>query len=217
MNSPDEEIFSLSKVSKVARRDNSTPFVIMYHGSLVERHGLELAVKALAKLGDIVPNAELRIFGNRTPYLEQVLDLARSAGLSDAIHYLGPKDLSQIAMAIRNCDIGIIPNQKNTFTELNMPTRIFEFLSQGKLVIAPRTMGILDYFTPKDLLFFELGDADDLAAKIAYAFRNPDEMVKLVERGQEVYRLHRWSVEQVRFVDLVDKVLRSARGITVHA
>jgi hypothetical protein len=62
-----------------------------------------------------------------------------------------------------------------------------------------------------------LGDADDLAAKIAYAFRNPDEMVKLVERGQEVYRLHRWSVEQVRFVDLVDKVLRSARGITVHA
>ncbi|HXM02292.1 MAG TPA: glycosyltransferase, partial [Chthoniobacterales bacterium] len=72
MNSPDEEIFSLSEVSKVARREDSTPFVIMYHGSLVERHGLELAVKALAKLGDIVPNAELRIFGNRTPYLEQV-------------------------------------------------------------------------------------------------------------------------------------------------
>lgn len=219
MNSPDEEIFPLQEVSKAVTvdRDPSKPFVIMYHGSLVERHGLDVAVRALAKLKGVIPNPELRIFGSRTPYLDQVLDVGRSAGLSEAIRYMGPKNLEQIAMAVRNCDIGIIPNRKSSFTELNMPTRIFEFLSQGKPVIAPRTSGILDYFTPQDLLFFELGDADDLAAKLAYAFRYREEMVRLVERGQTVYRAHQWPRERLRFINLVAKLLGSSRAVPVHS
>ena len=37
--------------------DASKPFVIMYHGSLVERHGLDLAVIALGKIRESIPNA----------------------------------------------------------------------------------------------------------------------------------------------------------------
>jgi glycosyltransferase involved in cell wall biosynthesis len=218
MNSPDEEIFSDREASKTPRQeDNSKRFVIMYHGSLVERHGLDLAIKALAMLRDVIPQAELRIFGKRTPYLDQVLAFGRSSGLSEVIQYLGPKNLEQIAIAIRDCDIGIIPNRKSRFTELNMPTRIFEFLSQGKPVIAPRTPGISDYFTPDELLLFELGNAEDLAKKIAYAFRNPEEMVGLIERGQEIYRRHKWSVERLRFVSLVENLLSAAKRSAVHS
>jgi hypothetical protein len=54
-----------------------------------------------------------------------------------------------------------------------MPTRIFEFLSQGKPVIAARTLGVLDYFAPAELVLFEAGDAGDLAAKIKYVFEHP--------------------------------------------
>jgi glycosyltransferase involved in cell wall biosynthesis len=74
----------------------------------------------------------------------------------------------------------------------NTPTRIFEYLSQGKPVIAPKARGIMDYFGPQDLVFFELGDADDLAAKMQYVFRHPEQIVRIVERGQEVYRSHKW-------------------------
>ncbi len=50
MNSPDEKIFSYreAKPSPRARSgDPAKPFVVMYHGSLVERNGLDLAVEAL--------------------------------------------------------------------------------------------------------------------------------------------------------------------------
>jgi glycosyltransferase involved in cell wall biosynthesis len=57
-------------------------------------------------------------------------------------------------------------------------------LSQGKPVIAPRTPGILDYFGAEDLVFFELGDADDLAAKLEYVFRHPQELIRFIDRGQ---------------------------------
>jgi glycosyltransferase involved in cell wall biosynthesis len=130
--------------------------------------------------------------------------------LSEAVRYLGSRNLEGIAEAIGECDVGIIPNRRSIFTEINTPTRIFEFLSQGKPVIAPRVPGVLDYFGPQELVFFELGDADDLAAKMEYVFRHPEEMVGIVELGQQVYRAHRWSSERLRFVGLVSRLLKVA-------
>jgi glycosyltransferase involved in cell wall biosynthesis len=219
MNAPDEGIFRFREASKQisGARDSSKPFVIMYHGSLVERHGLDLAVTALRKIRHSIPNAELRIYGRNTPFLEQVMDSVRDSELEQAIRYLGPKKLEEIAQAIGECDVGIIPNRRSIFTELNTPTRIFEYLSQGKPVIAPKAPGILDYFGPHELVLFELGDADDLAAKIEYVSTHPEEMLRMVQRGQRVYRLHTWSSECSRFVDLakglLEKTERERAGV----
>jgi glycosyltransferase involved in cell wall biosynthesis len=211
MNSPDEEIFEYDESSRQpsATRESSKQFVMMYHGSLVERHGLDLAVSAVGKVREKIPGAELRIYGCRTPFLERVMDSVRKLELSDAIRYLGPMNLEKIPAAIRECHVGVIPNRRSVFTEINMPTRIFEFLSQGKPVIAPQTSGIQDYFGPQELVLFELGNADDLAAKMEYVFEHPEETATMVELGQKVYRAHKWSGEQARFISLVDGLLNS--------
>ncbi|HSZ79039.1 MAG TPA: glycosyltransferase family 4 protein [Chthoniobacterales bacterium] len=209
MNSPDEEIFQYQKpfrqVSTV--RDGSKPFVMMYHGSLVERHGVDLAVAAVGKIRLKIPGAELRIYGRSTPFLEGVLDLVRKSKLSDAVRYLGPMKLEQIPAAIRECDVGVVPNRRSAFTEINMPTRIFEYLSQGKPVIAPQTPGIQDYFSPQELVLFDLGKTEDLAAKMEYVFEHPEEMLRMVELGQRVYQDHQWTGERERFVKLVEELL----------
>jgi glycosyltransferase involved in cell wall biosynthesis len=209
MNSPDEEIFQGQEPFRQESnaRDAAKPFVIMYHGSLVERHGVDLAVTAVGNLRLKIPGVELRIYGRSTPFLERVLDSVRKSELSDAVRYLGPMKLEQIPAAIRECDVGVIPNRRSAFTEINMPTRIFEYLSQGKPVIAPQTPGIQDYFGPRELVLFDLGKAEDLAAKMEYVFEHPEEMVRMTERGQKVYRDHRWTGEQERLIKLVEGLL----------
>jgi glycosyltransferase involved in cell wall biosynthesis len=209
MNSPDEEIFRYCEPARdaVAARDPSKPFVIMYHGSLVERHGLDLAVAALNKAKETIPGAELRIYGRGTPFLDQVMDSVRKSNLTEAVRYLGPMRLEQIPDAISECDIGVIPNRRSAFTELNMPTRIFEYLSQGKPVIAPCTPGILDYFGPEEIVLCELGSIDDLAAKMEYAFAHPVEVATMVERGQKIYRAHAWRGERPHLINIVDQLL----------
>jgi hypothetical protein len=67
----------------------------------------------------------------------------------------------------------------------------------------------MDYFGPQNLVFFELGDGDDLAAQMEYIYRHPEEMVSVVERGQEVYRSHVWSHQRLRFVNLVAMLLEA--------
>jgi glycosyltransferase involved in cell wall biosynthesis len=211
MNSPDEEIFQFKAAATTppAATDAARPFVIMYHGSIVERHGLDLAVTAVARVRRTFPGVQLHIYGRRTPFLDQVLASVQEANLSDAVRYLGPKNLEQIVAAIAESDVGIIPNRRSIFTEINTPTRIFEYLSQARPVIAPRAPGITDYFGPEDLVFFELGDAVDLADKIEYLIRHPAETLHTVRRGQQIYLSHNWSRERLRLLGTIARLLRA--------
>jgi glycosyltransferase involved in cell wall biosynthesis len=211
MNAPDEGIFKFRAFESSGTRDRRAPFIIMCHGSIVERHGLDLAVQALRLVKENIPCAQLRIYGASTPFLESVMKSVRETGLQDSVHYLGSKPLESIAQAIAECDVGIIPNRRSIFTELNTPTRIFEYLAMGKAVIAPRAPGITDYFGPDDLVFFELGDAADLARAIQFAFSESDKIKEIVTRGQAVYLKHSWAREKEAFVGRVDELLQKHR------
>jgi glycosyltransferase involved in cell wall biosynthesis len=210
MNSPDGEIFPYraARSYPVSEGASGKPFMIMYHGSLVERNGLDLAVDALALVRKTVPSVELRVYGRSTPFLERVMEKARSIGLKDCIRYLGPRRLEELVQEIENCDVGVIPNQRNRFTDINTPTRIFEYLALGKPVIAPRTPGIQDYFDPESLLFFEAGDAEKLAAKIEYVYSHSRQAIEIAERGQEIYLAHTWQQERQTLVKLVSGLLK---------
>ncbi len=209
MNAPDEEIFPFREPDSQAYENQARNdrFVIMYHGSLVERNGLDLAVEALARVREAIPTAELRVYGPNSPFLERVMDMARDKGLQEAVRYLGPRRLEDLVREIEGCDVGVIPNQRNSFTEINTPTRIFEYLALGKPVIAPSTPGIQDYFSKESLVFFESGNAEDLAKSIKYVFSHPADVTEIVKRGQEVYREHNWSKERLQLIGVVAGLL----------
>ncbi len=207
MNSPDGEIFPFCAPHESATQIRSERFVIMYHGSLVERNGLDLAVEALAQVRQAIPGAELHIYGPSTPFLEQVMETARNKDLKNAVRYLGPRRLEDLVPEIEKCDVGVVPNHRNRFTEINMPTRILEYLSLGKPVIAPRTPGIQDYFGKESLLFFEAGDPNDLAHTIEYVFKHPAEVTEVVRRGQKVSEQHAWHKERMRLIAVIDRLL----------
>ena len=209
MNSPDGEIFRYRTARSYPIPDGAKrPFVIMYHGSLVERNGFDVAVEALAYVRKTIPNVELRVFGSRTPFLTQVLEKARNMGLENSVSYLGPKRLEELVQEIERCDVGVIPNQRSAFADINTPTRIFEYLALGRPVIAPRTAGIQDYFDPEALLFFEAGKAEELAEKIIYVYTHCDHAVNVAERGQQVYLSHTWKEERATLVKLVSGLLK---------
>jgi glycosyltransferase involved in cell wall biosynthesis len=185
---------------------------MMYHGSLVERNGLDLAVDVLARVRAPVPAAELRIYGRKTPFLEKVMGEVRNKGLEHCVHYLGPRSLEDLVQEIEDCDVGIIPNHRSAFAEINTPTRIFEYLALGKPVIAPRAAGICDYFDDRSIVFFEIGNAEDLARQTEYVFSHPTEVIEIVRRGQEVYREHSWRIERSRLTGMVAGLL--CEGVT---
>ncbi len=209
MNVPDEKIFKYRSCLDSSERDPARPFIVMFHGSIVERNGLDIAVEALRLLRANVPAAELWIYGANTSFLNKVMDSVAQNGNENGLRYLGQKSLEEIVAAIQLCDVGVIPNRNNAFTEINTPTRIFEYLSLGKPVISPRAKGITDYFGPEDMIYFELGDAADLARQLEFVYRQPAQARAVTHRGQAVYLRQCWSHAREKFISRVGEMLTS--------
>lgn len=214
MNSPDGSIFPFrpARSRPVPNRNGNRPFVVMYHGSLVERNGVDLAIEAFTRVRTKVPAAQLHIYGWPTPFLKKVMQSVLDRGLEQSVLYLGSKPMEELVNAIDACDVGVIPNHRNAFTEINTPTRIFEYLTLGKPVIAPRTPGIQDYFDEDSLLFFEAGNADKLAERIEFVASHPSEAMSITERGQQVYEAHSWKQERQTLVSVIASLLHTDKS-----
>ena len=216
MNSPQQQIFDPDRPdlpAELAPRDGQdagAEFRLMHHGSIVHRHGVDLLVEALAKVRPALPGVRLDIYGSPTPFLEVVLDTGRRLGVADCIRFHGAKSQAEIAAAIRQCHLGVVPNRRSAFTDINLPTRLFEYLAMRRPVVAPATQGIADYFGPDEVLMFDRDDVDDLAAKILWVAAHPQEAAEMVARGVRVYRQHLWEEEKTRFLGYVAALLSPA-------
>jgi glycosyltransferase involved in cell wall biosynthesis len=136
-----------------------------------------------------------------------MLGYAKELGVEKAVKYLGVKKLEEIVEEIDRSDVGIIPNRHSVFTEINMPTRIFEYLSRGKPVIAPGTTGIRDYFAEDELFFFEAGSSESLAAQLQNVYVLGPKAGETVKRGQSVYQEHQWEDERSRLIEIAAKLV----------
>ena len=211
MNTPDEHLFAVSQ-RPTGNHAPKQEFRIMFHGLIAERHGLSTAVEALKIVTPDVPQAVLEIYGGKNAYLAEVTALAEKIGVGERCRYKGKRPIDDIPAAIAECDLGIIPNKRTPFTEINFPTRIFEYLCMGKPVIVPRTEGIKDYFDEESIIYFEPNDPPDLARKIAWVYTNPQKVQGVIARGLEVYAQHRWSAERQKFLHLVFNLLGNELG-----
>lgn len=214
MNTPDEAIFSPNGSEAETRSANPqrAEFRVLYHGLIAERQGLVTAVQAMKLLADRAPGIVLDIYGSRTAYLDIVEHMIKDLGVEDTVRYKGKRRLEEIPDEILQADLGIVPNPRTPFTEINFPTRIFEYLAMGRPVIAPRTRGVLDYFSEGEILYFEPDNPDDLARVIIQARDCPERTGAILHRGIEVYRRHLWNDESRRFVNLVENLLENAQS-----
>jgi len=207
MNSPQEAIFNISKIQE--NKDSTlkkNTFDIMYHGHIVEMHGLDLAVEAIDRVRQRIPNVRLHVYNNGN-FLKEIQKQIDGLNFNGIVKFHGHVPVEKIAEAIASIDVGIVPNRMTPFTNLNFPTRIFECLSLEKPVIVPRTRGIADYFDEDSIYFFDADDANDLADKIIKVYSKASERMKIVRRGVKVYQEYRWELQQKKLVNLVTGLL----------
>jgi glycosyltransferase involved in cell wall biosynthesis len=207
MNSPQESIFQKTNPKMSLNRPmTNNKFVLMYHGTILERNGLDIALKAVVLLRQRIPNLVFEVYGDGE-FLDQSRKLMVELGLKDIVNYHGDVPLENIPLAIQSADVGVIPNKPSFHWEHAMPTRIFEYLCLGKPVVAPRTRGIIDYFDDESMYFHESGNSESLADVILELHSDPEGCRKKLEYGMSVYHAHRWEFQRQRFLKLVTSLL----------
>lgn len=108
---------------------------LVYAGRVCEEKGLDVLVKALARVSDI-PGLRLHVWGTGTPRdVEHLVRLASSLGVADLIEWHGHAD--NVWPQLASADIGILPSTVAEAFSLS----ILEFMNAGVPVICTANGG----------------------------------------------------------------------------
>jgi glycosyltransferase involved in cell wall biosynthesis len=205
MNSPQESIFN-KFITKSKIKSDENKYVVMYHGIIIKRYGIEELVNAVNLLRNKIPEIQLRVYGTGED-LPLFLEMIQKLNLENIIKYFGQVSIEKIVETIPECDVGIIPNRLTPFTKINFPTRIFEYLHMKKPVVVPKTQGISDYFDEESIFYFDAGDAGNLAEVIFKVYTYPDGTAEVVNKGYKIYQNYRWEHQSQNLIKIYKELL----------
>ena len=113
--------------------DSRSP-VAMYVGNLEHYQGIGLLIDGFRHTLIRVPAAHLVIVGGMQDDIARYRDRTVQLGISDQVHFLGPKPVASLDGFLRRADVLVSPRLKG----LNTPMKIYSYLDSGTAVLATR-------------------------------------------------------------------------------
>jgi glycosyltransferase involved in cell wall biosynthesis len=203
MNTADESMF----VPDHPKRSNGDDgFIAMYHGTLTDLYGVDIAIRAISKLKNEIPDLQFRIFGSETE-IGRLKKLANELGVSRNVAFMGRVKMEAIPRYIGEADIGIVPIVKDEYIDLSFSNKLAEYVSMKTPAVATRLISTLKYFTDDAISFFESRNEDALASKILELYANPQKRILQAEKAYQQYQKIRWSVMEKRYIGLIESLI----------
>jgi glycosyltransferase involved in cell wall biosynthesis len=209
INSTDSKIFPAALRQPISPNppDESRPFILMYYGTVAERHGLDIAVQALALALRAVPHVRLDIKG-RGEHLIKVKQLSEELGVSDHVVFCESSPVQEVVHSIAGIDAGIIPYQCDGFTELLLPTKAYELAWMHRPIIASDTPGIRSMFRPESIALCDPSSPESFADAIVDLYLHPEKRARMVTSAAEDYKPYQWEVMAKHYQQLLASLSR---------
>ncbi len=211
MNVADDQIFHKSKANRppACREPSRTArdphaFRLIYHGTMVYRYGLDLALRAVAQVRHDIPTIHLTLLGGGH-YVPTLIQMAQELDLGHHVtihNHLRPAE--ELPEIILTADVGIVPYRNDVFTDGLLPTKLMEYAALGLPAIAARTTAIEAYFSDTMVEFFEPGDVDDLARCIRVLYGHPERLAELAQGSEKFNQRYNWTRIGTEYVALVE-------------
>src|SRR6476661_7241181 len=215
MNAADPNLFQAGQYAKSkveTDQSDKDSFVLMYHGGLFDRYGLDIAIKAVDKLRSQIPGIALHIYGQG----EASADLARlvnNLGLHEHVLLGGFVPIDSIPALVAAADLGVVPYRRNPFTDLLYPTKAFEYIIMGVPVVMSSTGAVTELFPDVPDMFVPPEDVGALADRILDLYRDPGRLQALLEAAQRAYAPYTWENQRERYLAVMRGLLPSARRV----
>jgi len=155
---------------------------ILFFGRLSQEKGISVLIEAMRYIKN--ENIKLKIAGDG----EELFNLKKQAEklkLENQVEFLGYQNKEQVKKLIANSQFVVVPS---VWYE-NAPYSVLESFSQAKPVIGSRIGGIEEIIIDgKTGLLFNPGNAKDLAEKINFLWKNPQEIYQMGSETSEFFK-----------------------------
>lgn len=213
MNVADDKIFHMLPEGPPLRVSDGT-FHLIYHGTVVYRYGLDLAIRAVEQLRTEIPGLRLTILG-KGDAIPDLVQLTQTLGLTEQVairNELRPAE--ELPGIIRTADVGIVPYRNDVFSDGLLPTKLMEYAAVGLPAIASRTTAIQAYFGDTMTELFEPNSVEDLVRCIRTLYHDQARRQALAEGCQRFNERYSWSRIGAEYVALVERLRQTALSIS---
>lgn len=185
------------------------PFILMYHGTLEARNGLDTAIRAFVLARATVPNLRLDIQGggNHVPTLKL---LAEELGVADSVIFTGSVTVDKLADFVIHGDVGIIPYRSDGFMDIVLPTKAYEFAWMGRAMIASDTRAMRSMFRPGAVALCHPDQPEAFAEAIIDLYQHPEKRARMIQSAAEDYEVYRWEVMAKLYQHLLQMLLKKS-------
>jgi glycosyltransferase involved in cell wall biosynthesis len=197
-------------------------FRLLTHGLIEERYGHELALQAVKSLEQEIPMLRYRIPGEGE-YAPAVASRIRELQLDGRVTMEGWVPFEDLIQFLHECDAGIVPMQRSPYSELIDTCKMYEFIALRKPVIVSRLPTVEAHFDDSCVMFFEPGNASDLARCIRQLHGDERKRKELADNAFRRYEKLKWSVTKRDYLDVLENLVskpdqsRFTEGEPVHA
>jgi len=200
LNLPDETFFKKSNKS----HSINTKFKLVFHGTLAERLGIDLVIKAVEKTSNYF-DVSFTIIGGGD-FKEHLINYCILKQILNRIIYFKPFiPVEYLQNELEKYDIGVIGNRRAIISEKCMlPVKLMEYLYIGLPVIAPRLEVIQRYFSEDMIEYFDPENVEDLSKKIIKLIQNPKRREELVNKSTHFFEKYNWSNQSREYLDLIN-------------
>lgn len=186
---------------------NPSHILIATAGHAVPVKGWDIAIRAFAKVHNVIQNARLVFIGSTTSSKEsktfrQLTDLTKHYKLSKYIHFLGHRN--DIPEILKSSDIFILPSRSE-----GMPGALIEAMAVGLPCVAARAGGIPEVINHgENGLLFERESVEELAGHLVRLIGDQSLRTKLASQASS--RARAFSISA--YVDKVVKCYKTLLG-----
>lgn len=167
--------------------------------SLIERYGVQIAIRALAALRSEWPDLTLRVLGEGE-YKPELVRLAEALGVGDRVIFTGFLPWEEAMRQVRASTIGLVTVIPDGYGELLLPTKLLEMVEQRVPVVCARLPAIVECFGETALSYFTPGDPASLAKNIDRLLRDAELRQVLASRALAAAAGSRWAEVAGRYV-----------------
>jgi len=211
---PNKKVFILEDIAfesndrgkneDIRKTMNTNKIVGMYVGNLVHYQGIDLLLEGVAKLNS--DNFSLAIIGGKPEDIKKYKSMSERLKISENVHFLGPRPLSQLPFYLSQADILISPRIKGK----NTPMKIYSYLASGKPVLATNIYSHTQVLNKENSFLVE-PEPESLAKGLEKLIENEELRNRIGETGKQTamenYSLESYKRKLRKVYDYVNSIV----------
>jgi glycosyltransferase involved in cell wall biosynthesis len=187
---------------------------VMYTGTLAERYGVDIAIRAIARLKgqgripgltfSIIPKIE-----NEGEYVGKLARLIAELGVGETVSIRAPVPHDDMPATINSADLLLYAPLPDVHMDDALSLKIPEFMAVGRPVVASRLSVHLRYFGEEAMYLFEPGNIEECAAKVLDVYNDPERACEKVRRARAKIDAFSWPKQERIYLDLLARTLNA--------